>query len=148
MLAEGKLKAAKLTGYVEADFLSAGVTSNNNQSNSYTFRQRQVWGQAALHGWTFTGGQQWSLLTETKKGLDNRTEALPMTIDPQYTLGFSWARQWGFRVTKNFANKFWAGFSVENPQENSIGGGGFIASIFWSIRTVRSPAEPPSIAMH
>ena len=118
MLAEGKLKSAKLTGYVEADFLSAGVTSNNNQSNSYTLRQRQAWGQAALdNGWTFTGGQMWSLITETKKGLDNRSEALPMTIDPQYTVGFSWARQYGFRVTKNFNNKYWLGFAVENSQE-------------------------------
>jgi hypothetical protein len=117
LLTEGKLKSAKLTGYVEADFLSAGVTSNNNESNSYTLRQRQVWGQASLNsGWTFTGGQMWSLVTETKKGMDNRTEALPMTIDPQYTVGFSWARQYGFRVTKNWGNKFWAGFSVENPE--------------------------------
>src|SRR5438270_5664646 len=117
LLMEGKVKGAKIGGYVEADFLSAGVTSNNNQSNSYTLRQRQFWGQAALDsGWTFTGGQMWSLVTETKKGLDNRSEALPMTIDPQYTVGFSWARQYGFRVTKNFNNKFWFGVSVENPQ--------------------------------
>ena len=96
MLAEGRLQSAKLTGYVEADFLSAGVTSNNNQSNSYTLRQRQAWGQAAFDsGWSFTGGQMWSLVTETKHGMDNRTEALPMTIDPQYTVGFSWARQYG-----------------------------------------------------
>jgi hypothetical protein len=116
MLAEGKLKSAKLTGYVEGDFLSAGVTSNNNESNSYTFRQRQVWGQAAANGWAFTGGQMWSLVTETRKGLDNRSEALPMAIDPQYTAGFSWARQYGFRVTKNLHDKIWVGFSVENPQ--------------------------------
>ncbi|HET7442690.1 MAG TPA: hypothetical protein VFJ47_15410 [Terriglobales bacterium] len=116
MLAEGKLKSAKLTGYVEGDFLSAGVTSNNNQSNSYTFRQRQAWGQASVSGWNFTGGQMWSLITETKKGLDNRTEALPMTIDAQYTAGFSWARQYGFRMTKDFGDKVWVGFSVENPQ--------------------------------
>jgi hypothetical protein len=117
LLGEGKLSRAKLTGYLEADFLSAGVTSNNNESNSYTLRQRQVWGQAALNdGFTFTGGQMWSLVTETKKGLDNRTEALPMTIDPQYHVGFSWARQYGFRVTKNFGNKFWLGASVENAQ--------------------------------
>jgi multidrug efflux pump subunit AcrA (membrane-fusion protein) len=45
LLAEGKLASAKVSGYVEADFLSAGVTSNNNQSNSYTLRQRQVWGR-------------------------------------------------------------------------------------------------------
>lgn len=116
MLAEGKLKSAKLTGYVEGDFLSAGVTSNNNESNSYTFRQRQAWGQASLSGWNFTGGQMWSLVAETKKGLDNRTEALPMTIDAQYTVGFSWARQYGFRITKNLGDKIWVGFSVENPQ--------------------------------
>jgi len=118
LLAQGKLDNMTMSGYYEADFLSAGVTSNNNQSNSYTMRQRQVWAQAALKsGWTFTGGQQWSLVTETKKGLDNRTEALPMTIDPQYTVGFSWARQYGFRVTKNYENRVWFGFSVENSQE-------------------------------
>jgi hypothetical protein len=117
LLAEGKINDAKLTGYYEADFLSAGVTSNNNQSNSYTMRQRQVWGQAALNtGWTFTGGQMWSLVTETKKGVDNRTEAVPMTIDPAYTVGFSWARQYGFRVSKNFNNHFWLAASLENPQ--------------------------------
>jgi hypothetical protein len=117
MLAEGKLKSAKLSGYVEADFLSSGVTSNNNQSNSYTLRQRQAWGQAALtNGWSFTGGQMWSLATETKNGVDNRSEALPMVIDAQYTAGFSWARQFGFRVAKDFGDKFWLAFSVENPQ--------------------------------
>ncbi len=117
MLAEGKLSDIKLTGYVEADFLSAGVTSNNNQSNSYTLRQRQVWGQAAFNnGWSFTGGQMWSLVTETKKGVDNRTEALPMTIDAAYHVGFSWARQYGVRVVRNFDNRVWLGASLENPQ--------------------------------
>ena len=118
LLGQGNLDSMKMSGYYEADFLAAGVTSNNNQSNSYVLRQRQVWGQAALHnGWTFTGGQMWSLVTETKVGLDNRTEALPMTIDAQYTVGFSWARQYAFRATRNFGNKIWAGFSVENSQE-------------------------------
>jgi len=117
LLAQGKLANVGFTGYYEADFLSAGVTSNNNQSNSYTFRQRQVWAQAALNdGWTFTGGQMWSLVAETRVGLDNRTEATPLTIDAQYTAGFSWARQYGFRVTKNFNNKAWFGFSVEDSQ--------------------------------
>ncbi|MGD1022542.1 MAG: hypothetical protein ABR880_07145 [Candidatus Sulfotelmatobacter sp.] len=116
-LAEGRLKSAKLSGYVEADFLSAGVTSNNNESNSYTLRQRQAWGQAALdNGLSVTGGQMWSLVTETKHGMDNRTEAVPMTIDPQYTVGFSWARQYGLRLVKNVDNKVWFGVSMENAQ--------------------------------
>ena len=117
MLTEGKLDTVKIGGYYETDFLSAGTTSNDNQSNSYTLRMRQFWGQAAFtNGITVTGGQQWSLLTETTKGMDNRTEALPMVIDAQYNVGFSWARQFGFRVTKNFDNKFWLGASIEEAQ--------------------------------
>jgi hypothetical protein len=39
-----------------------------------------------------------------------------MTIDPQYTVGFSWARQYGLRLAKNFNNKVWFAVSMENPQ--------------------------------
>jgi hypothetical protein len=114
MLAEGRLSAVKFTGYVETDFLGGGITSNNNESNSYVLRLRQGWGQAKFdNGWGFTGGQMWSLITETRKGVDNRTEALPLTIDPQYTVGFSWARQEAFRVSKSFGDKFSVAASVE-----------------------------------
>jgi hypothetical protein len=116
-LAEGRLASAKLSGYVETDFLSAAVTSNNNESDSYSLRQRQAWGQAAFdNGFSFTGGQMWSLATETLNGVDNRTEAVPLTIDPQYSVGFSWARQYGLRVAKNFGNKVWLAASMENAQ--------------------------------
>ena len=91
MLAQGKLDNMTMTGYYEADFLGAGTTSNNNQSNSYVLRQRQAWARPrCMNGWSFTGGQMWSLVTETKVGEDNRTEATPMTIDPQYIVGFTW----------------------------------------------------------
>ena len=115
--ATGKLDNIKLTGYYEMDWLGTGITSNNNQSNSYVTRQRQLWAQASLaNGWTFTGGQMWSLATETTRGLENGTEVLPGTIDPQYTAGFVWERQYGFRVSKDFNNKLWIGASAENPQ--------------------------------
>ena len=39
-------QGVKIGGYYEMDFLSAGTTSNHNQSNSYTLRQRQFWAQA------------------------------------------------------------------------------------------------------
>src|ERR1700723_1010416 len=52
LLAQGTLPMSVLRGYYEADFLSAGTTSNDNESNSYTLRQRQAWAQAALNsGW-------------------------------------------------------------------------------------------------
>jgi len=116
-LAEGGGDNVKLRGYYEMDWLGTGVTSNNRQSNSYVARQRQMWAQAAFsNGWTVTGGQMWSLVTETRKGMDNRTEATPLTVDSQYNVGFSWARQYGFRVTKNFGDKFWIGASAEGAQ--------------------------------
>ena len=125
VLFESKVGTAKLTGYYEGDFLNAGVTSNNRQSNSYPFRQRQVWGQVMFDsGWSFTGGQMWTLATENRKGINNRLEALPMMIDPQYVVGFTWARQYGFRVVKDFGGKFALALSVEGPQA-TLGGRGF-----------------------
>ncbi len=115
-LFEGNTGAFKLSGYFEADFLSAGVTSNDNQSNSYTLRQRQIWGQIATKkGFAITGGQMWSLVTETKKGTDNRTENLPMTIDAQYHVGFSWARQPSVRIQQKLGMATVA-VSLENAQ--------------------------------
>jgi hypothetical protein len=115
--ATGQVAKMTMTGYYEMDWLGTGITSNNNQSNSYVLRQRQLWAQAALNsGWKFTGGQMWSLATETTKGLDNGTEILPAVIDPQYVAGFVWTRQYGFRVSKNIGNKAWIGASAENAE--------------------------------
>ncbi|WP_158792604.1 hypothetical protein [Granulicella sp. L60] len=102
--------------YVEADFLGTGITSNDNQSNSYVLRQRQIFGQAATNsGFTVTGGQMWSLVTETKVGTDNRTENLPATIDAQYQVGFSWERQPGVRFQQKLGN-FTGAVAVEQAE--------------------------------
>lgn len=118
LLAEGKTSWGKLTGYYEADFLGTGITSNNNQSNSYVLRQRSIYADATTNGgWTFAGGQLWSLATEEKKGITSSTGNVntPQTIDPNYVTGFVWTRQYGFRVVKNFKNAAF-GISAENPQ--------------------------------
>jgi hypothetical protein len=122
-LAEGKAKSFTMRGYYEADFLGAGITSNNNQSDSYVLRQRQLWAQAQRARWTVTGGQMWSLLTENREGITNRTEATPLTIDPNYVPGFSWERQYGFRVVNELKPKqLWLGLSAENPETLNLGG--------------------------
>ena len=118
MMVEGKTPWGALRGYFEGDWLGTGITSNNNQSNSYVFRQRVIWGQAALNnGWTFTGGQLWSLATEDKVGISNLSGDIltPLTIDPNYSAGFVWARQYGFRITKTYPRAAF-GAAVENPQ--------------------------------
>jgi hypothetical protein len=118
MMVEGKAGFGTLRGYYEADWLGTGITSNNNQSNSYVLRQRVIWGQAETKShWAFTGGQLWSLATEDKKGISNLSGDImtPQTIDPNYVVGFVWTRQYGFRVTKTFKNAAF-GVAVENPQ--------------------------------
>ncbi|HEY4045048.1 MAG TPA: hypothetical protein VGM32_24830 [Rhodopila sp.] len=117
---EGQLdEVQKLTGYLETDFLSAGSSSNSNQSNSYTLRLRQFWGNYDNTDWGLhvLGGQTWSLATMYRTGLVPRQENVPLTIDAQYVVGFNWERQATLRVDKDFANHtIWAGLSLEEPQ--------------------------------
>jgi hypothetical protein len=111
------------SGYISGDFLSAGVTSSATQTNGYTFRIRQAWGQAKFAGgWSIVGGQMWSLVTESKAGIapsddTGRTnDARPATIDGGYNVGFTFARQDGIRLTKSFGDKVAVAFAVENAQ--------------------------------
>ncbi|HTU50015.1 MAG TPA: hypothetical protein VMF56_05435 [Acidobacteriaceae bacterium] len=121
--ATGKLADFTMTGYYEMDWLGTGITSNNNQSNSYVLRQRQLWVDAKMaNGWDFSGGQGWSLAAETTQGLTRGTEILPATIDPQYEAGFVWTRQYSFRVSKDIDNKIWLGASAENAETLNPGG--------------------------
>ena len=123
LTAQGKLANMTLTGHWEADWLSAGADSNNNQSNSYTMRQRVLYGEAKMNsGWDVSAGTGWDLVAETTQGLQRGTEILPATIDAQYEAGFAWTRQFTFRVTKNIGQHVFAGFSVENAETLNPGG--------------------------
>jgi len=120
---DGRMKNVEFSSYVSGDFLSAGDTSTATQTNSYTFRLRQAWGQAKFdNGWSILGGQMWSLVTENKAGispsddLGKTNDARPMTIDPGYNVGFTFARQYGLRLTKAFSDKVAFAVSVENAQ--------------------------------
>jgi hypothetical protein len=120
---DGRLKNVEFSSYVSGDFLSAGVTSTATQTNSYTFRLRQAWGQAKFdNGWSILGGQMWSLVTENKAGIapsddiGKTNDARPSTIDPGYNVGFTFARQYAVRVTKAFGSKFAVAASIENAQ--------------------------------
>jgi len=119
----GRLKNVDLSSYVSADFLSSGVTSTSTSTNSYTLRLRQAWAQAKFaNGWSFLGGQAWSLATENGKGispdddLGRTNDARPKTIDPSYNVGFVFTRQYGIRVTKTFGDKVALAFAMENAQ--------------------------------
>ena len=117
LLAEGKINNWKTSGYAEFDFEGAAPTANELESNSFNPRARQLWAQLQFNnGLSLAGGQTWSLLTTYRKGIELRQEMVPITIDLQYVPGYNWARQWSFRVTKNFHKNMWAALAVENPE--------------------------------
>ena len=134
-LFEGNAGSYKLSGYFEGDFLGVGTSSNNNQSDSYVFRQRQFWGKGERGGFSVTGGQMWSLVTETGLSVNNRTEKLPNTVDPQYTVGFSWTRQPALRIAQKFGDvktgQFTAAVALEQAQITNFTAAGTIPTEFF-----------------
>ena len=119
-LVEGDINPdIKLSAYGEFDFLGAAQTANSNESNSFNLRTRVIYATMdfAQEGWRLLAGDEWSLVTMNSKGITPRNEVLPPNIDAQYNVGYVWARQPQFRVTKDFLNKtLWAAVSIENPQ--------------------------------
>lgn len=107
-----------ISAYGEFDFLGAGNTANSNESNSYQPRVRNLYTTIDWQpeGWHFLAGQSWSLATLQGQGITPRNEVIPLTIDAQYVAGFTWARQPGVRVTKNFGNDLWFAASAEMSQ--------------------------------
>lgn len=117
LLGEGTRGTTRLSAFLESDFLSSGVTSNSNESDSYTLRIRQFWAQAQLAGGTsLAAGQMWSLLTTDKAGIAPRAEFFPQLIDAQYSVGFNWARQFGLRLTQQLAKGAWFAVAAEGAQ--------------------------------
>ncbi len=117
LLFEGKIHDWKATGYYEMDFEGAAPTANEVQTNSFQPRIRQLWAQVEMkNGFSFLGGQAWSLLTSNRRGISPTTLFIPLTLSASYNVGHTYARQAGFRVTKNFNEKAWLALAVENPE--------------------------------
>lgn len=57
-------------------------------------------------------------------GIALRQEFLPMMIDPNYVVGFTWQRAGAFHATKVISDQVAVAVSVEGPQ-TTIGGRGF-----------------------
>jgi hypothetical protein len=104
-------------GFWESDFLSSGITSNSNESNSYTLRVRQFFGQALFpSGLGVSAGQMWSLITPSKNGVMPRAEYSPGTIDAQHAVGYNWARQASLRLTRQVNDVVSLAASLEESQ--------------------------------
>jgi hypothetical protein len=115
LLAEGKVDPdTALSAYFESDFQSAPADSNSIESNSYTPRLRQAY--AALDrsdlGFHLVGGQIYTLLTLFNHDMTPRQEDIPLTIDGQYVVGFTWTRNPQFRVVQDLDKSVSVGFSL------------------------------------
>ncbi len=136
-LVEGNVNPdIKLSAYGEFDFLGAAQTANLNESDSFNLRTRVVYATMdfAQEGWHLLAGDEWSLATMNSKGITPRNEVLPPNIDAQYNVGYVWARQPQFRVTKDFLDhSLWAAVSVENPQTTFGGSPAAATSTLYNI---------------
>jgi hypothetical protein len=115
---------ATLSMYGEFDFQGAAQSANSNETNSYNPRIRHLYGAVdwADEGLHFLAGQTFSLVTLDSKGITARNEVTPLTIDGQYHVGFTWARQPVVRVVKDLFDKsVWVAVSAENPQTTFTG---------------------------
>jgi hypothetical protein len=106
-----------LKGYYEMDFLGASTDANNRESNSFTPRIRQAYGEydndlLHLHA---VAGQAWSLATQNRVGMLPGSENVPSTIDAQYVVGYDWLRNPQARFVYDWDKIAWFGLSIEQP---------------------------------
>lgn len=114
----------KLSAYFEGDFMGAANTSNSKATNSYVPRLRQAWAGYERSDWGLHifAGQTWTLATSEKATLLPGNEAGPPVIDNSIAVGFTYLRQAGVRIVKDFGQKYWAALSLENPQIDNASG--------------------------
>ena len=112
-------EATRLRAFVAIDFQGGSPTSNSVQTNGFEPRIREGWlayDRKDL-GFQFVAGQAFTLLTQTKVGVDPSQVNLPITIDQNYVPGFTYTRQSQVRLAKSFLHdQYWLAVSFENPQ--------------------------------
>jgi hypothetical protein len=114
---DAPVAGGNITGYVEADFLGAIAQNANVTSNSDSLRMRLYFGDYRRGKWEVMGGQDWSMLTPSRKGLGIMPNDVFYTqnMDTNYQVGLPWTRQPQFRVMYHPSDEWTMGVSVENP---------------------------------
>lgn len=128
LLAQGKFHNSNVQAYYEMDFEGAAPTGNETITNSFTPRVREAWMNIdGPNGWSFAGGQTWSLITANRTGIGPRGLMLPAHIDASLVLGFHYAREGTFRVYHN-GKKVFVAFAIENPETTSACSGSTVGT--------------------
>jgi hypothetical protein len=127
---DSRVKSARVTGYLEADFLGFVPTNAAVTSNADTLRMRLYWLNVQKGNWEFLAGQSWSLLTPNRTGLSPLPGDIfySQVIDTNYMNGLPWTRQPQVRAVYHASKKLTMGVSLEEPEQyiGGSGGGGTI----------------------
>ena len=114
---DAPVAGGKIIGYLEADFLGAIAANANVTSNSDSLRMRVYFADYRKGNWEVLGGQDWSMLTPSRKGLGVMPSDVffSQNMDTNYQVGLPWSRQPQFRVMYHPSDEWTLGVSVENP---------------------------------
>jgi len=120
---------AKVLGLFETDFLGnqpAGILIN---TNSAVLRLRLAFVDVRKGKIELLGGQTWSLLTPSRRGLGVTSSDvfIGLTNDVNYLVGLPWARIPSFRVVWHPTETIAWGFAAEEAQQYGGGGSGSAA---------------------
>jgi flagellar motor protein MotB len=107
----------QISGYVEADFLGLIAQNANVTSNSDSLRMRLYFGDYRIGKWEILAGQDWSMLTPNRKGINPFPNDIfySQDMDTNYQVGLTWSRQPQFRVVYHPSDHWALGASIENP---------------------------------
>jgi len=120
----------KAIGYLETDFLGNAATSISATSNSVTLRMRVYFLDYTKGSWEVLAGQDWSMLTPNRKGID----PIPANIffsqdmDTNYQLGLVWERTPQVRFIYHAGSMAAFGVSLENANQYLYGENGLSTS--------------------
>jgi len=110
---------ARVYGYAEADFNGYLAGNGEVSTNSNSLRMRAFYVNLAQGKWELLGGQQWSLLTPTRKALSPQIADMfiPGFIDSGYQAGLVYSRQPQVRLVYHPTQQVSAALSLENPEQ-------------------------------
>lgn len=119
--ADEAIGEVKAYGYLEADFNGYAPGNAYVSTNSNSLRMRVYYLNLAHHQWEVLGGQEWSLLTPTRRALCPFLDGLWTTFlpDTSYQAGLVYARQPQVRVVYHPTESTAIGLSVEEPEQYS-----------------------------
>ncbi len=113
-------------GYLETDFLGNAPTNISVSSNSAVLRLRVFFLDYTKGKIEILGGQDWSMLTPNRKGIDPIPGNIffSQDMDTNYQVGLVWERTPQFRFIYHASKAATFGISLENAEQYLGGGNG------------------------